>query len=372
LEELCELRKQFYNIWVSIFLVLSVPLSACSSGGAGNSSELSSVSDSSEVSSTSLSSSSSLPVSSSSSIPPSSSSEPEPEKFDISKVDNTQKLIAAKKINDDVGGYLYVPDTKIDTPVLDYSKNYENFQDFYEVYYGMWNKEKQEKLSVLNWEKKEIGKFAAGSPYLFSKPIYDSRENISPNLAVMGYNIGVLDPSILEKMMETFFEPDSNPDRKEERRKYLNEVTDDYPDGFEFAQLFHFLDQDYVESHPYIVFSNENENFIYEVFAVSYIEAEPKYKYYRSSLKQEDAYHMAEQAIDHSIWLYPDINIVPEDKFISLCTTPYGYYEDSHDNEQIRFVITGRLLPKDSTYKEKCKVEKNPSPTEPVLKEKSK
>lgn len=356
------MRKKFLNILAAASVIFSLP--ACSSGGISSSSEISSV-----LLSSSVSSSSSSSISSSSSSVPSSSSEPEPEKFDISKVDNTQKVVDAKKINEDVGGYLYIPDIKIDTPVLDYTINYEKFWDFYDSYYGRKEEETKKRLSVLNWEKKEIGKFAAGSPYLYSQPVYDSRENLSFNLAVMGYNIGVLDPTIFEEAPEEITDP-SSPENNEKRRELLNQVVKDYPDGFEFAQLFHFLDQNFAKSHPYIVFSNEKENFIYEIFAVSYIEAEPKYKYYSSRLSQEDAYHMAEQAVSHSIWLYPDITITDEDKFITLSTTPYGYYEDVYDNEQIRFVVTGRLLPKDSTYNETCKIEKNPSPVEPVLREK--
>lgn len=356
------MRKKFLNILAAASVIFS--LSACSSGGTSSSSEISSV-----LLSSSVSSSSSSSISSSSSSVPSSSSEPEPEKFDISKVDNTQKVVDAKKINEDVGGYLYIPDIKIDTPVLDYFNNYESFSDFYGTYYYRWDEKKENKLSVLNWEKKEIGKFAAGSPYLYNKPVYDSRENLSPNLAVLGYNIGVLDTSILEEIGTMIFDTDGSVN-KEKRHEYLNQVSKDYPEGFEFAQLFHFLDQKFVETHPYIVFSNEEENFIYEIFSVGYIEDEPKYKYYRSNISQEDAYHMAEQAVSHSIWLYPDITITDEDKFITLSTTPYGYYEDVYDNEQIRFVVTGRLLPKDSTYNETCKIEKNPSPVEPVLREK--
>ena len=79
---------------------------------------------------------------------------------------------------------------------------------------------------------------------------------------------------------------------------------------------------------------------------------------------------MAKQAIDHSIWLYPEVEVKEDDKFISLSTTPYTYFENGYDNERIRFVITGRLLPADAELKETCKVEKNPSPVAPKLPEK--
>ncbi|MCI9456875.1 MAG: hypothetical protein HFE44_07850 [Oscillospiraceae bacterium] len=230
----------------------------------------------------------------------------------------------------------------------------------------------------MNWAKEEIGEYTSPSPYMWGKATYTSREELSPNLAVLGYNNGVLDPEkkfkeawdAIDAISET--EEYKNLSSAEKRSLFLNKYAkvDDYPNGPEFAQLFHYRDEDFVKSHPYIVFSTEKDNFIYEVFAVSYLEENPEFAYFSSGISHEKAYSMAKQAIDHSIWLYPEVEIKADDKFISLSTTPYTYFENGYDNERIRFVITGRLLPADAELKETCKVEKNPSPVAPKLPEK--
>ncbi len=349
------MRKNVFRIILS--LSIAAALSACSGGGTSSSSEISSVSSPSSSSGPFSSS-----VSSSASISPVPSSEPEPEKIDISKIDNTQKVKDAIKINDDVGVYLYIPDTEIDTPVLD-PTNHKTVAAFQKAYNGEYDQQTKEWTKRYNWKKEELGRYAPCSPFLMSSSVYSSREELSPNLSVLGYNIGMLDPNEQEKA-------ELAKKTAEERAAYLDENTDDFPEGLEFAQLFHYLDQAFMTEHPYIVLSTETENFIYEVFAAYYIEQEPELKYYSSKLSPEDAYAVALQAIEHSIWLFPEVEIAPGDKFITLSTTPYGYYEKTRDNEKIKFVVTGRLLPQDAEIKETCRVEKNPSPVAPVLPEK--
>ena len=359
------MSKRFLGVILSLSCALS--LAACSGGESSSSAESESAS----------SGSSSVPAA------PASVSVVETEKPGGSQVDNTQKVKDAVKINDYVGAYLYIPDTKIDTPVLDSAKNYEKPAETIAMYINRFEETKEngevvsKRLSNLNWAREEVGLYGAPSPYIYGKSDYSSREKISPNIAVLGYNIGVLDASVFDKAWDKINAILETEDYKalsdaEKRNLLLDEYVkvDDYPEGVEFAQLFHFLDEDFVKSHPYIFLSTEKENFVYEVFAVSYLEAEPEFRYYSSRLSQEDAYGAAKQAVDHSIWLYPEVEVAPEDKIISLSTVSYSYFDNAYDNEKIRFVITGRLLPADAELKETCKVEKNPSPVAPKLPEK--
>ena len=110
-------------------------------------SPVSEASSSSSVSVSSSSSSASKPVSS-------SSSEPELPKIEVQ--DNISKVTDAIAINDDVGAYIYIPDTQIDEPVV-CAANYSDSKTFYATYDTTSNR--------LDWKKESTGVGGTGSLY---------------------------------------------------------------------------------------------------------------------------------------------------------------------------------------------------------------
>ena len=290
-------------------------------------SPVSEASSSSSVSVSSSSSSASKPVSS-------SSSEPELPKIEVQN--NISKVTDAIAINDDVGAYIYIPDTQIDEPVV-CAANYSDSKTFYATYDTTSNR--------LDWKKESTGVGGTGSLYFHPSAQFDSRENLSPNLVMFGHNIGRLDSSI----------------------PYDSVVLTDNPDGPKFGQLYKFLDEDFAKNHPYIYLSTENDNLVYQVFAVYWTESETRPRYYSSNLTSEEALTVAKDAVERSQWIYDGVELEEGDKFLTLSTCTYSFTADVHAAEAYRFVVMGKLLPEDARGESTASITKNESPKEPQV-----
>ena len=301
---------------------------ACSRTPASSSSEA----PSSSASSSSVSVSSSKPASSSSVAP--SSSEPEIPVIEVA--DNKGKVTEAIAINDDVGGYIYIPDTLIDEPVV-CADNYSDSKTFYATYDTTSNR--------LDWKKESTGVGGTGALYFHPAAKFDSREELSSNLVVFGHNIGRLDSSI----------------------PYDSVVLTDNPDGPKFGQLYKFLDEDFAKNHPYIYVSTENDNLVYQIIAVYWTEAETRPRYYSSNLDSEAALEVAVDALDRSQWIYEDVELEEGDKFLTLSTCTYSFTADVHAAEAYRYVVMAKLLPEGARGGATANIIKNPSPKEPQV-----
>ena len=189
--------------------------------------------DSSDSSSVTTSSSGSSKTSSSSKKPSSSQDMSKPE---IKVPDNVSKVKDAQTINPDVGGYLYIPNTTVDEPIL-VGKNYKSNGEFWAVYDTTNNR--------LNWKKEKVNSGVTGALYTRKVLNLNSREELSHNVVIYGHNPGRLDPNVPYDLV----------------------TLEDNPDAMMFAQLYKYLDEDFAKKNPYIFLATENENYVYQVFA---------------------------------------------------------------------------------------------------------
>jgi len=301
------------------------------------------------VSSSSSASSSTAPSSSVSSSKPASSSSvapssSEPEIPVIEVPDNTGKVTEAIGINDDVGGYIYIPDTQVDEPVI-CADNYSDSK----TYYATYDTTNQRR----NW-KKEIsddGYGVTGALYFHPAADITSREDLSSNLVIFGHNPGRVDPS----------------------QPYDAAILEDNPEAPKFAQLYKYLDEDFAKNHPYIYVSTENDNLCYQVIAVYWTESETRPRYYSSNLTSEEALQVAVDALERSQWVYEDVELEEGDKFLTLSTCTYHFTPDMDPTvavkkaEAYRYVVMAKLLPEDARGEATVNVTKNPEPKEPQV-----
>lgn len=309
---------------------------ACSRTPASSSSEA----PSSSAPSSSVSVSSSKPASSSSVAP--SSSEPEIPVIEVA--DNKGKVTEAIAVNDDVGGYIYIPDTQVDEPVI-CAANYSDSQTYYATY-DTTNKRR-------NWkgEISDDGYGVTGALYFHPAADFSSREELSSNLVIFGHNPGRVDPS----------------------QPYDAAILEDNPEAPKFAQLYKFLDEDFAKNHPYIYISTENDNLVYEVIAVYWTESETRPRYYSSNLTPDEALEVAVDALDRSQWVYEGVELEEGDKFLTLSTCTYHFTPGMDPTvavkkaEAYRYVVMAKLLPEGARGEATANITKNESPKEPQV-----
>ena len=124
----------------------------------------------------------------------------------------------------------------------------------------------------------------------------------------------------------------------------------DNPDGPRFSQLFKFTDPEFAASHPYIELTVLGETMQWEIFAVFYPHV--SLDYIKTNLSGDELTALAQEAVNQSIYDY-GVTVRPDDKILTLstCTIKYGEGDTQH-----RFVVMGRLLPKDSPLAEQVTI----------------
>ena len=233
-------------------------------------------------------------------------SEPEPEiENEVDIIPRHDEIAAQYEINPDTIGWLYIPDTEVNDAVVQRAGAEDN------NYYL-----RRDNDGHYSW----YGCFFADYESTFG-----SREELSRNNIIYAHNLGYND----------------NPDR---------------PD---FSQLFHYLDQDFAESHPYIFMSTAEEDMIWEVFAVFYTEATSWY--IMVDISDSTQNQIIRSARERSQWIY-NVNVDETDKLLTLSTCSYKY--GGALNPQ-RFVVMARLVEKDKPLPASILVTANPEPREP-------
>ena len=133
-------------------------------------------------------------------------------------------------------------------------------------------------------------------------------------------------------------------------------VSQDDPNGLDFAQLLRFTDEEFAASHPYIFFSTGEEDMVWEIFAVMYTDT--KFRYIEMIDNQIDT--LVSEGKARSEFLY-DVEVDPiNDKILTLstCTAKYGYVGGEARG---RFVVMARLVDADQELKPTAGLEKNAS-----------
>lgn len=140
-------------------------------------------------------------------------------------------------------------------------------------------------------------------------------------------------------------------------------VAEDDPDGLDFAQLLRFTDEDFAASHPYIFFSTSEEDMVWEVFAVLYTDTSFRY----IDMIDSGIETLVSEGKARSEFLY-DVEVDPlgGDKILTLstCTAKYGYVGGE---ARARFVIMARLVEEGEQLKPTVGLQKNPSIKAPRL-----
>lgn len=212
----------------------------------------------------------------------------------------------AAEVNREIVGWLQVPGTDINQPVVQTTNN--------------------TKYMRLNYE----GRYSfQGCYWVDYECTVGNRETESRNTIIYGHNTA---------------------------------VSQDDPNGLDFAQLLRFTDEEFAASHPYIFFSTGEEDMVWEIFAVMYTDVNFRYiNMIDSEIDTLVSEGRARSEFDYAVEVDP-IN----DKILTLstCTAKYGYVGGE---ARARFVVMARLVEADRELKPTVGLEKNADVKAPQL-----
>ena len=231
--------------------------------------------------------------------------EKEPEVV-IDKPDQSEKIAELKTQNDDVVGWLQVPDTEIDNAVMHTTNN-----EFYL---------RKDELKQYSW----TGCYYADYECTFGP----KAEDLSRSTIIYGHNINF----------------------------------DDGKDKERFSQLFHYADIEWAREHPYFYFSTTEEDMIWEVFAVSYTTDDFNYiqvlkdrKVSDEQITEAQMINIVNEARERSEYDYNDVEVNGDDKIITLSTCSYKYGQ----RNDVRFFVMAKLVTEDDTLVETANITVN-------------
>ena len=212
----------------------------------------------------------------------------------------------AAEVNREIVGWLQVPGTDINQPVVQTTNN--------------------TKYMRLNYE----GRYSfQGCYWVDYECTVGNRETESRNTIIYGHNTA---------------------------------VSQDDPNGLDFAQLLRFTDEEFAASHPYIFFSTGEEDMVWEIIAVMYTDVNFRYiNMIDSEIDTLVSEGRARSEFDYAVEVDP-IN----DKILTLstCTAKYGYVGGE---ARARFVVMARLVEADRELKPTVGLEKNADVKAPQL-----
>lgn len=218
-------------------------------------------------------------------------------------LDIVKKLEKAKEVNEDTQGWLYVPNTGIDYPVVQYTDN-----DYY---------------LRLDYDKR--WKFA-GCIFADFRDIGTNRDSLSRNYVIYGHNINTNHNKIRS--------------------------TDEM-----FALLMNFKELEFAQQNQHIYYSTPEDEMVWEIFAAFYTDIE--FDYINVEPHDEPTYqNLLDEARLRSEYIY-DVDVTTSDKVITLSTCTYKF----DTKEEQRFVVMARLVPDNSVVLRE--VVQNPSPKLP-------
>lgn len=136
---------------------------------------------------------------------------------------------------------------------------------------------------------------------------------------------------------------------------------DENPDGVKFGQLKKFWDPEFAKANPYVYFSTENEDMVWEIMAAFYTTTNHDYIDPMEGWTREQVQHAIDEAKARSLYNY-DVEVSPDDKFLSLSTCVYDIAGGVYPNKY-RFVIMAKLVD-DGIYYKEARMTVNPSPLE--------
>lgn len=277
---------------LAILLITAMVFALGACGGDNSSSSPEIMPSSSEESSSQSSSSSSEESSASVSTPTAA-----PESEEVVK-----KLADAYAKNTDVVGWLYLPNTTIDDPVLLYNKTMTAEDNQYYL--------RKNAVKEYDWY---------GCYFSDYECTYDT---LSKNTIIYGHSM------------------------------------DDNPDGLKFSQLKKWLDIDFAQQNPYIYLSTADQDYVFKIFSVMYTNT--NFNYVQGNPSNTDFLYIVNEARKASQFNY-DVDVTADDKIITLSTCTYTI-QAGHPNPY-RYVIMGRLVRPGEEVPDTITLTANPNPT---------
>ena len=222
--------------------------------------------------------------------------------------DVASALEEAEKQNTDVVGWLNVPNTVINEPVVQTRDNEYYLRRDYKKNYSY-----------------------EGSYYMdYESVLFDDGADLAQNTIIYGHNLG-------------------NP----------MGVKDD-PEGAKFAQLLKFNDEEFARKTPYIYLITKGAPHIFEVFAAAYCEAATTpIPYHYAEYNDENFQALVADFKSRSEFLY-DVDVKPGDILLTLSTCSYrdGTYSQ---NPNQRYVVMARQVRDGETFREEAQIKPNPN-----------
>ena len=218
------------------------------------------------------------------------------EEIVIEKPELGEEIAKLKAKNDDVVGWLQIPDTEIDNAVVQTTNN-----EFYL---------RKDELKQYRW---------TGCYWIdFECTVGPTAEDLGRSTVIYGHNVNY----------------------------------DDGKDKERFSQLFHFADEQWAKEHPYIYFSTPEEDMAWEVFAVAYTTDDFNYiqvlkdrKVSSEQITEAQMINIVNEARERSEYDYNDVEVNGDDKIITLSTCSYKYGR----RNDVRFIVMAKLVTEEDT-----------------------
>lgn len=218
------------------------------------------------------------------------------EEIVIEKPELGEEIAKLKAKNDDVVGWLQIPDTEIDNAVVQTTNN-----EFYL---------RKDELKQYSW---------TGCYWIdFECTVGPTAEDLGRSTVIYGHNVNY----------------------------------DDGKDKERFSQLFHFADEQWAKEHPYIYFSTPEEDMAWEVFAVAYTTDDFNYiqvlkdrKVSSEQITEAQMINIVNEARERSEYDYNDVEVNGDDKIITLSTCSYKYGR----RNDVRFIVMAKLVTEEDT-----------------------
>lgn len=222
--------------------------------------------------------------------------------------DYKDNIIGMKEINDDIVGWLSVPGTPISDAVLykpdDETNEYYLRRDYDQEY--SFN----------------------GVYYIDNRAILGdgSKEQLGTNTTIYGH-------AIADDPADNRFE-------------------------IKFGPLHRFRDEAFAKAHPYIYFSTEKEDFVVEVVAVFYANADNLALPYNTPSSPEEYVKMFHEEIKPRSLYHYNTEITEDDKFITLSTCIYEIKKSDgsimtipYPDTYFRYAVVGKIVDNETANK---------------------
>ena len=227
------------------------------------------------------------------------------------KEDMLQGIREWQEINSDTVGWLFVPHTTLDSPVLQAADN-----NTYYLTHNEWKEEDKNGALVSDFRNR-----------------FGGRDDQSRNIVLYGHS------------------KDENPDGGvEASREYEH-----------FTELKRYQDIDFCRENPYVMFAAGGEAMVWEIFAVFHTRTD--FYYIQPDPSDAEFEAIVAEARQKSLFTFPEAEVGEGDKILTLSTCdrrivptyPNGY----------RFVIMAKLVEKGAPLARTAVVEENPAGLSP-------